>query len=297
MRLVYFGTPADAVPPLRALIAAGHDVAFVVTQPDRKRGRGASLVASAVKTAAIELGLEVRTPSRAREIVTEVAASGAEVGVVVAFGQILPPELLAATPLGFVNVHFSQLPRWRGAAPVERAILAGDPTTGVAIMQVEADLDTGPVFAETTVTIGSEETSAELGARLVERGAELLVATLPRLGELVPEPQVGEPTYAHKVTVAEFRLDPSRPAAELARVVRAGNPRPGAWCTVDDARIKVLRARSIERTVPVGTIDADAVLGTVDGGLQLIEVQPEGKRTMEAMAWRTGRRGDVRIDR
>lgn len=297
MRLVYFGTPADAVPPLRALVAAGHDVALVVTQPDRKRGRGGALVASPVRAAAIELGLDVDTPTRASEVVAEVTASGAEVGVVVAFGQILPPELLAATPLGFVNVHFSQLPRWRGAAPVERAILAGDPATGVGIMQVEAGLDTGPVFAEVALTIGADETSAELGARLVERGTELLVATLPRLRELVPRPQSGEPTYAHKVTVEEFRLDPNRPAVDLARVVRAGNPRPGAWCTVDGARLKVLRARAIERTVPVGTIDPEAVLGTVDGGLQLLEVQPEGKRAMEAMAWRTGRRGDVRIDR
>ena len=240
MRIVYLGTPADAVPPLRALVADGHEVALVVTQPDRRRGRGAGAEPSPVKAAATELGLRVLTPAKAREVVDDVAASGAELGVVVAFGQLLPVALLEALPLGFVNLHFSLLPRWRGAAPVERAILAGDTETGVDLMRIEAGLDTGPVFAVTRVAIGATETAGELHARLVEAGTELLRANLPSVPDTVPEPQQGEPTYADKLTVDEFRLDPSRPAAELAALARAGNPRPGAWFTVDGQRVKVL---------------------------------------------------------
>jgi methionyl-tRNA formyltransferase len=195
-----------------------------------------------------------------------------------------------------VNVHFSKLPRWRGAAPVERAILAGDTETGVDIMRMEVGLDTGPIFAEVVTPIGDHETSGELGARLVALGSELLVATLPRLAESTPRVQKGEPTYASKLSVEEFRLDPNRPAAELARQVRAGNPRPGAWCTANGQRLKVLRAAATDSSPPVGLIDAAAVIGTVEGGLQLLDVQPEGKPAMEATAWRNGRRGEVRIE-
>jgi methionyl-tRNA formyltransferase len=296
VRVVYFGTPAESVPPLRALVAAGHEVALVVTQPDRRRGRGAEHIASPVKQAALELGLAVRTPQRARELTDEVAALAADVGVVVAFGQILPQALLDTTRLGFVNVHFSLLPRWRGAAPVERAILAGDTETGVGIMQMEAGLDTGPVYAEERTPIGADETSAELGARLVALGTDLLVTTLPNLGSLVARAQDGDATYADKVAPEQFVLDVDRPAVELARVVRAGNPRPGAWCRVGGRRIKVLRAAAVPSGPPPGVVDADAVVGTVDGGLRLVEVQPEGKPTMGAMAWRNGQRGEVRID-
>src|SRR5660398_59865 len=156
MRLAYLGTPADAVPPLRALHGAGHDIALVVTQPDRRRGRGNDTMPSPVKEAAIELGLDVLTPARAVEISEVLAASDVEVGVVVAFGQLLPQRLLDIPPLGFINVHFSLLPRWRGAAPVERAMLAGDAETGVCVMQVEAGLDTGPVFTRRALAIGRE---------------------------------------------------------------------------------------------------------------------------------------------
>ena len=279
MRLVYFGTPDDAVPALRALHDAGHEIALVVTQPDRRRGRGGGRAGGAaepspVKAAATALGLPVRTPERAREVTGEVAASGAEVGVVVAFGQLLPEPLFAAVPLGFVNVHFSLLPRWRGAAPVERAILAGDRETGVCIMQIEKGLDTGAVYARAATPIGDDETSGELRERLVALGTDLLIAALPDLATITPEPQVGEPTSADKLTVEEFELDPSHPAEELARIVRAGNPRPGAWTTVDGARLKVWRAR-------VGD----------DGGLELLEVQPEGRARMPATDWIRGRRG------
>lgn len=278
MRIVFLGTPADAVPTLRALVDVGHEVALAVTQPDRRRGRGAATAPSPVKAAALALGLPVRTPARARDVVDEVAESGAALGAVVAFGQLLPSALLDALPHGFVNLHFSLLPRWRGAAPVERAILAGDEETGVCVMRVDTGLDTGPVFAVERTPIGPEETAGELRARLVELGTELMVETLPRVPELEPVPQAGEPTYADKLDVGEFELDWSRPAEEIVRVIRAGNPRPGAWTTVGDTRLKIWRAR-------IGT----------DGTVDPLEVQPEGKNRMAWEAWQRGHPGALRL--
>ena len=293
MRIVYLGTPEDAVPPLQALVAAGHDVAFVVTQPDRRRGRGSALGPSPVRHAAEGLGLEVRTPGRAREVVDDLRASRAELGVVVAFGQLLPDEVLEALPHGFVNVHFSLLPRWRGAAPVERAMMAGDTETGVCLMQLEAGLDTGPVYACERVAIGPEETAGELRARLVEVGTELLLANLEQVPGTEPVPQEGEPTYAHKLTVEEFELDWSRPADELARLVRAGNPRPGAWTIASGRRLKVRRARPEEgATAAPGTLVGPARVATGEGVLQLVEVQPEDKASMAGAAWAAGFRGE-----
>lgn len=278
MRIVFLGTPVDAVPTLRALVDAGHEVALAVTQPDRRRGRGAATAPSPVKAAALALGLPVRTPARARDVVDEVAASDAALGAVVAFGQLLPSALLDALPHGFVNLHFSLLPRWRGAAPVERAILAGDEETGVCVMRVDTGLDTGPVFAVERTPIGPEETAGELRARLVQLGTELMVETLPRVPELEPVPQAGEPTYADKLDVGEFELDWSRPAEEVLRVIRAGNPRPGAWTTVGDTRLKIWRAR----IGPDGTVDP-------------LEIQPEGKNRMAWDAWQRGRPGTLRL--
>jgi methionyl-tRNA formyltransferase len=294
------------VPPLRALVDAGHDVALVVTQPDRRRGRGGSLVPSAVRRAAEELGLPVRTPERARETIDEVRALHADLGVVVAFGQLLPTPLLEAVDDVFVNVHFSLLPRWRGAAPVERAILAGDAETGVCLVRVDPELDAGPVYAEARTPIRADDTAGALRRRLVGIGTDLLVAHLPRVATAVPLPQEGVPTYADKLTVEEFRLDPAAGSRVLERVVRAGNPRPGAWCTVRGRRVKVWRAHvgpsgagpsggAIAASVE-GAIGPDAALATADGALVLDEVQPEGKRAMAATAWRAGLRGDVVVD-
>jgi methionyl-tRNA formyltransferase len=300
MRIVFLGSPADAVPPLRALVAAGHDVALVVTRPDRRRGRGAGASASPVKNAAVELGLPVVTPERAGDALTDVEDSRASLGVVAAYGQLLRPDLLAALPEGFVNLHFSLLPRWRGAAPVERAILAGDRETGVCLMRVEEGLDTGGVYGSRRVTIGAEETAGELRTRLVELGTELLVERLPDVPGAVPEPQQGEPTYADKLTVTEFAIDAARAATDLARLVRAGNPRPGAWCTVGGRRVKVWRARHIDASVapdappyapsdaPPGTLTRHGALVVGDGLLELVEVQPAGKRPMTGAAFVAG---------
>jgi len=295
VRLVFFGTPSDAVPALRA-VAASHEVAFVVTQPDRRRGRGTTTSASPVKVAAQELGLEVRTPARATEVVDAVRTSNAELGVVVAFGQLLPDDLLHALARGFVNVHFSLLPRWRGAAPVERAILAGDTETGVCIMALDAGLDTGPVYARRSSAIGPRETAGELRARLVEIGTELLVDTLPRISEVIPEPQRGPALLAPKLTVEEFGLDWSHTADELDRIVRAGNPRPGAWTTVGDERLKVMRAEPWPAPGrEPGAVDPHGVVTTGNGGLRLLEVQPEGRRAMTADAWLAGRHGEPTV--
>ena len=290
MRLVFLGTPVDAVAPLRALAQAGHEVALVLTQPDRRRSRGGSADPSPVKQAATELGLPVLTPGRAREAIEDVAATGAQVGVVVGFGQLLPPAFLETLPYGFVNLHYSLLPRWRGAAPVERAILAGDTETGLCLMRIEEGLDTGGIYASVSTPIEPEETAGELHARLTALGALLLVEHLPLVPETEPVPQEGEPTYAEKLTVDEFRLDGSRPAPEIARVVRAGNPRPGAWMIVDGKRVKVWRGRHETGQGEPGVVRRPGELVTTAGLLRLDEVQPEGRPRMTGEAWMAGLR-------
>lgn len=257
-RLAYFGTPAMAVPPLRALVEAGHDVALVVTRVDKRRGRGGELSPSPVKAAALELGLPVSHE------VDDVLGKGIELGVVVAFGQLIRPHVLAEVPM--VNLHFSLLPRWRGAAPVERALLAGDTETGVCLMQLEEGLDTGPVFDTVHVPIGPHVTAAELRAQLVEVGTRQLVGALAApLGE--PQPQQGEPVYAAKIRPEELRIDWSRPVAEIDRLVRLG----GAWTTFRGKRVKVHAAE-------LGDAPAGALPATP--GLVLHTVQPEGKGPM-----------------
>jgi methionyl-tRNA formyltransferase len=280
------------------LVAAGHEVALVVTRPDRRRGRGAQESPSPVKVAAVELGLRVVTPERAGDAIDDVAGSGATLGVVVAYGQLLRPAFLAALPDGFVNLHFSLLPRWRGAAPVERAVLAGDHETGVCLMRVDEGLDTGGVYGTARVTIDDDETAGELRARLVEVGTALLVDRLPEVSGREPDAQQGEPTYADKLTVDEFAIDASQPATDLARLVRAGNPRPGAWCTVAGRRVKVWRARPGDALIPAdaapGALTKTGELVTGRGLLELVEVQPEGKRAMTGAAFVAGVPRDAR---
>jgi methionyl-tRNA formyltransferase len=275
-RLVYLGSPEAAVPPLRALVDAGFDVALVVSQPDRKRGRGSALSPSPVKAAALELGLPVT------DVVDDAMEVGADLGVVVAFGRLITPHVLDRLPM--VNLHFSLLPRWRGAAPVERALLAGDAETGVDVMQLEEGLDTGGIYAEERLAIGPEETAEELRDRLVAVGTDLLVRTLSGgLGE--PRPQVGEPTYAAKIDPAELELDWDRAAVELHRLVRLGR----AWTTFRGKRLKVLSARLAATDAGPGVLDG-LVVGTGAGGLELVTVQPEGKGPQDAVAWRNGNR-------
>jgi methionyl-tRNA formyltransferase len=229
-----------------------------------------------VKAAALELGIPVS------DKVDDALDAGAELGVVVAFGRLIKPHVLEQLPM--INVHFSLLPRWRGAAPVERAILAGDSETGVCIMQLEEGLDTGPVYAVERLTIGPEETADELRDRLVVAGTDLLLATLREgLGE--PVAQEGEPTYASKLDPAEMEIDWTNPTAAVHGVIRLGR----AWTTFRGKRLKVLRARRAEAPLEPGTLDGVRV-GAGDGAVELVDVQPEGKGAQDAHAWRNGAR-------
>ena len=260
-----------AVPTLRALVAAGHDVALVVTAADKRRGRGGALVPSPVKAAALELGLPVT--DRVDDVLELDPLP--ELGVVVAFGKLIKPHVFEAVPM--INVHFSLLPRWRGAAPVERAILAGDERTGVCVMAIEEALDTGAVFRSVEVPIGPDATIDELRSVLVDLGTRLVLDALEH-GLGTPTPQQGEPTYASKIAPAEHQIDWSAPAVDVHRLVRIGS----AWTTYNGKRLKVWRTALPAGdgvTVPTGT---DVI--------ELVEVQPEGKGRMPARAWANGAR-------
>ena len=268
-RLVFLGTPEFATEPLRALVDAGWDVALAVSQPDKRRGRGGGLMPSPVKRAAIDLGLPVS------DRVDDVLETGADLGVVAAFGRLIKPHVLERMPM--INLHFSLLPRWRGAAPVERAILAGDERTGVDLMVIEEGLDTGGVYARSEVVIGPDETADELRARLAALGTDLLLTSL-RDGLPEPKPQEGEPTYANKIDPAELEIDWGRPAVEIHRLVRIG----GAWTTHRGHRLKVWRT-ALGVAGP-----GDVAVPAGDGPIRLVEVQPEGRRRMPARAWANG---------
>lgn len=247
MRLAFMGTPEFAVPSLDALVAAGHEVVAVYTQPPRPANRGKKLTPSAVQTRAEELGLPVRSPLslRSAEAQAEFAALDLDAAIVAAYGLILPQAVLDAPKFGCLNVHGSLLPRWRGAAPVQRAILAGDRTTGVMVMQMEAGLDTGPVRATTEIEIGSK-TTGELTAELAELGAELMVIVLQDMAAHPAIAQSGEGiTYAAKIDKAETRLDFLQPAEAVERQIRAFNPAPGAWFEYEGERYRILEAQII----------------------------------------------------
>jgi methionyl-tRNA formyltransferase len=281
VRLVFLGTPAAAVPTLDALVAAGHDVVLVITRPDKKRGRGSTVTPSPVKEAAQRLGLPVSHD------LNDVTTVGAQLGVVVAYGRIIPTTILEQLPM--VNVHFSLLPRWRGAAPVERAILAGDEETGVDIMAVEEGLDTGDIYGEWRTPV-AQKTSVALTQELAEAGAQLLVRTLTGGTLPTPSPQVGEPTYAAKLTAEDFLLLPDASSALLARQVRLGR----AFTFIGTKRLKVLEASALEasdvRTGRIGAHGDQILLGASTGSLALGRVQPEGGRSMDARDWWAGAR-------
>lgn len=294
-RVAFFGTPPAAVPSLAALAECG-EVAFVVTQPDRPRGRSRQPQASAVKEAANDWGLEVLQPDRAEAVADRL--EGTSLVVVVAYGQILPATMLTVPVHGFVNVHFSKLPRWRGAAPVQRAIEAGDETTGVTVIQLDAGMDTGEIVAIRDIAIPVGATSGSLTAQLAGAGAALLASCLPDLltgtARTVPQPESGA-TVARKVTMDDARLEPRRrPAIELERAVRAFYPSPGAWGLVDGDRVKLLGAAPApdEGLEPGQLIVSPqgVLMGTIDGALLITEVQPAGKRPMSAAAWARGHR-------
>jgi len=283
MRLAFMGTPEFAVPTLDALVAAGHDVAVVYTQPPRPANRGKKLTPSAVHQRAEELGLLVRSPLslRQEDAQADFAALGLDVAIVAAYGLILPPAILNAPIHGCLNVHGSLLPRWRGAAPVQRAILAGDATTGVMVMQMEAGLDTGPIRATTEIEIG-DKTTGQLTQELAELGAELMVGTLADLEAFpcVAEPEDGV-TYATKIDKAETKLDFSVSAEAVERQIRAFNPAPGAWFEFEGERYRVLAADIVAAHGAAGTvIDDQLTIACNSNAIRPTRIQRAGKPAM-----------------
>ena len=264
-----------AVAPLVALVDAGFEITLVVTRADKRRGRGSAVIASPVKAAALERGLTVT------HTVDDSLLAAADLGVVVAFGQLIKPHVLARLPM--INLHFSLLPRWRGAAPVERAILAGDATTGVCLMRLEEGLDTGPVFDRVTVQVSPTVRAQDLREQLVALGVEQLLRNLE--GGLGPaQAQQGEPTYAAKLRPEEFEIDWQRPALEINRLIRLGV----AFSTFRGRRLKILAAEVLDRPGQAATFFEPDVVGCAVGSLRLLQVQPEAKAVMTAVAWANG---------
>lgn len=284
MKIVFMGTPDFAVPALRALVAAGHQVLAAYTQPPRPGGRrGKELTPTPVHRAAEELGIPVRHPLSLKggEEQAAFAALDADIAVVAAYGLILPRAVLDAPRHGCLNIHASLLPRWRGAAPIHRAILAGDSETGVTIMQMEAGLDTGPMLAKVTTPVDGK-TTGELTEELATSGAELMVAVLADLPEYPPQVQPEEGvTYAHKIDKAETRIDWNQPAQQVERQVRAFAPAPGAWFEFEGERCKVLAAQLAEGQGAPGTVLDDALtIACGDGAIRPSLVQRAGRPAM-----------------
>ena len=306
MRLVFAGTPVAAVPSLEALLHSdNHEVVAVVTRPDRPAGRGRTLTPSPVREVAEGAGIEVLMPERASDpdFLDRLRAIAPDCCPVVAYGALLKPDALAVPEHGWVNLHFSLLPAWRGAAPVQHALLAGDDVTGASTFRIEEGLDTGPVFGMFTTTIGTRETSGELLERLAVDGAGLLLATLDGIaaGTLTPQPQPADGvSYAPKVSVDDARIDWSAPALRVDRLVRACTPEPGAWTTFRGRRVKVGPVLALNDDAdlapggPPGTIVVagpdDVVVATGSSWVRLGEVRPEGKALMSAGAWMRGLR-------
>jgi len=285
MRVIFMGTPDFSVGVLDALVDAGHEIACVYCQPPRPAGRGKADRPSPVQVRAEALGLPVRHPVslRSEAAQDDFAALGADIAVVVAYGLILPQAVLDAPAQGCLNIHASLLPRWRGAAPIQRAIMAGDRETGVCIMQMEAGLDTGPVLLRRALTIGEAETAGELHDRLSALGAETVVEALGRLDTLVPEPQPeAGVSYAAKIDKAEARIDWSRPAEEVARQINGLSPFPGAWCEIAGERVKLLRAGAVDGAGVPGAVLEGLTVACGTGAVRILVAQRQGKKAMPA---------------
>ena len=292
MRIVFMGTPEFSVGVLDALLAAGHEIAAVYSQPPRPAGRGKKDRPSPVHARAKALGLEVRTPVslKTAEAQAEFAALKADVAVVVAYGLILPQAILDAPARGCLNIHASLLPRWRGAAPIHRAIMAGDAQTGVCIMQMEAGLDTGPVLLRDALDIGAEEITAQLHDRLAGMGARLIVEALARLDDLTPQVQPEDGViYAQKIDKAEAWIDWSRPAVEVDRLIRGLSPFPGAWFELEGVRIKVLGSRLVEGAGVAGQVVDEALhVACGSGAVALTRLQKAGKGAQDVDVFQRG---------
>ena len=298
LRLVFLGTPAFAVPTLEAIARAGHDVPLVVTQPDRPKGRGQTAAAPPVKEAALRLGIEVYQPERVRrpEAVERLGSIGADAMVVVGYGQIIPQNVIDLAPLGIINVHASLLPKYRGAGPIQWAIVNGETRTGVTTMRIDAGLDTGDMLLKRETEIGPEENAGELGRRLAVMGADLLVETLARIREIVPEKQDNsQATYAPLLKKEDGAIDWSQPAAAIHNRVRGLQPWPGAYTTFRGHALHIWRAALAapgsggQRPGKIAGL-RPLVVACGSGALELLEVQLEGRKRMPAADFANGQR-------
>lgn len=301
MRILFAGTPDVAIPSLERLIDGGHDVAAVLTRPPARARRGHKLISSPVHAFAEEHGIEVFTPTSLRDEDTQrtIAAYEAEAVAVVAYGMLIPSALLDVPRHGWINLHFSLLPAWRGAAPVQYAIAAGDDITGASTFRIDEGLDTGPVFGQLTETIGARETAGELLERLSRSGAELLSRTFALLesGEAKPVAQEGDVSLAPTISVADARVDWSLPALAIDRRIRAYTPAPGAWTELEGVRVKLGPVLPVNDDVSleVGEIQAGkrVLVGTGSTPVELSWVAPAGKKQMNAADWARGARLDA----
>jgi methionyl-tRNA formyltransferase len=285
MRIIMMGSPDFAVPTLDAIVAAGHEVVAAYCQPPRPAGRGNKDQPTAIQARAEELGIPVRHPKSLKkaDVQAEFAAFEADVAIVAAYGLILPQAVLDAPRLGCVNVHASLLPRWRGAAPVQRAIMAGDEETGVTLMQMEAGLDTGPMLMVRKTPV-DDKNAAQLTEELAETGGGMVTKWLadPESFEATPQPEDGV-TYAHKIDKAEARVDWSRPAVEVQRHIQGLSPWPGAWTEVEGQRLKLLEARTVDGSGETGTvIDDRLAIACGDGAVRILRAQRAGKGVQDA---------------
>jgi methionyl-tRNA formyltransferase len=303
LRIVFMGTPEFAVPTLAELVGQGHDVAAVYTQPPRAGGRGMATRKSPVHEAAERLAIPVMTPGRLKEPgeADRFAALRPDVTVVAAYGQILPQAILDIPPHGCLNLHASLLPRWRGAAPIARAIMAGDAETGVMVMRMEAGLDTGPVAMSERVAIGADTTAGELSETLARLGADLMVRALAALSrgvlDTTPQPREGV-TYASKLEKSETRIDWNRPAASVHNHIRGLSPEPGAWFAANlgrsEERVKVLRSTLADESGPPGAVLDDALaVACGSGAVRLVELQRAGKKPVKAAEFLRGLRAPL----
>ncbi len=297
MRAAFLGTPPAAVPALEALCEVA-DVALVLTQPDRPQGRSSKPQPSPVKSEALRRGIPVAQPEKSSEIAEVLGEVGAlDVAVLVAYGKLIRAEALALPRAGFVNIHFSVLPRWRGAAPVQRAVLGGDRRTGVTLMQLDHGLDTGPVWSTATTGIGQKESAADLTSRLARLGGDLLRRWLRPIvtGAVASSPQSdGQATHAAKIATDERWLDLTQPREIILRRIRGLTPWPGAWVNHDAGKLRILEAEPGGASLSPGEIRLGSLIevGAGDGAIVLRRVQPEGKGPMDADAWMRGRQGE-----
>jgi len=296
VRVLFAGTPAVAVPSLNALVEAGFDVVAVLTRPDAPIGRKRVLTPSPVAARATELGIEVIHAARIdAETTARISAVSPDVAAIVAYGGLVPAAALGIPPHGWINLHFSLLPAWRGAAPVQRAVMAGDDVTGAVTFQLEEGLDTGPVFGTLTETVGPEDTAGELLERLSHSGAVLLAQTLSAIdaGKAAAVPQSGEVSLAPKLTLDDGRLDWEHPALALGRQARGVTPEPGAWTVMDGQRIKLapVRLRPDVSGLAPGSVSLQGksvLVGTGSHAVELTRIQPAGKKMMAAADWARG---------